>query len=233
MRRLRPRLASTLAMVAGVAALLLLCSWQLDRHSEKNAGVAAARAARGLPPLGPAALEKHPLPLYRHVQLTGRFERSVLLEGGRQLRASPAYGVLQVFETTSGRRILVDRGAIPSKDRDLVLSRLPAPLEVQGQLRPLPRLRAGAPANPGGDPEFWQARSVGAMHASQPDLLPEVYLKAGTPLAQGERPSSTAELADGYEPVVVRYESLHYAYQWAAIATLLVALWVWGSLERR
>ncbi len=232
MRRLRPRFASTVAALAGVAVLLSLCAWQLDRHIEKNAGVEPARAALGQPPLDGAALSQSPLPLYRHLQLSGRFVDSVLLEGGRQVGTSPAYGVIQVFETSAGQRIVVDRGAILSLDRAGALSRLPSPPTVQGQLRPVPRSMPSAPVNPGEEPQFWRARSLGAMHASLEDVEPGVYLKAGSPLAEGESPEPSPDLADGYQPVTVRYESLHYAYQWAAIAALLIGLWVWGSLEK-
>ena len=232
MRRLTPRLLPTLAMSMGMVILLGLSGWQFARHVEKNAGVEPARDAAGLPTLDASALEQSPLPLYRHLALPGRFVGPVLLEGGRVLGGQPAYGVVQAFETSAGKRIFVDRGEILSNDRRGALSRLPTPGSVQGQLRPVPESRGRTPVNPGDSPEIWRRRSLGSMYDALPDLEPGIYLRAGPALAKGVAPTASPDLADGYRPASIRTDSLHYAFQWLAIAGVLFGLWAWASLEK-
>lgn len=226
-RRLRPRLLPTVAAAAALLVLLNLSAWQLRRHTQKNRWLETARAAWGAPPMGDEGL--NPAALWHHIELTGRFEGDPHLEGGRERGLDPAYGVLQVFVTAAGDRLLVDRGELLAINRAAALKRLPVVDRLEGQLRPLPEGRTGAAVNPGESPLIWRKNSIGAVHAATPDLLAGVYLRAGEPAAAPSAPEAT--LSDGYGPLAARHDSLHYAYQWAAIAALLVGLWVWGSLD--
>ncbi len=257
MARLRPRAVPTLAALVGVAILLGLCVWQLHRHGERNAWVAGAQAAEGLPPVADPDLTDPDPVLFRHVTLRGRFVGPVLLEGGRQIGGVPAYGVAQEFAT--GRvRLFVDRGEVPASGVDAGISALPDERDIEGQLRPLPEGALREPANPGGEPLVWRRRSLRAMHASVDGLAPGIYLRAGPALEVGEEPRGAgpalevgeeprdagpaleageeprgdSERATGYRPIVMQYQSLHYASQWAAMAAILAGLWAFASWDR-
>ena len=70
------------------------------------------------------------------------------------------------------------------------------------------------------------------IHRHAEDVLPGVYLRAGPALQEDEEPRIEGALAVGYRPYTKRYDSLHYAKQWAAMAVILLGLWGWSSWER-
>ncbi len=194
-------------MLVGVVILGNLSAWQLRRHAFKNRWHEQEVAATGLP-----AVEGLPDDaLFRQVRLDGRFTGGVMLEGGRSLGHAPGYGVLQRFVLADGRGVLVDRGEVESI---AAASGLDAATAVAGQLRPLPDTRDREPV-PGTDPPVWPQKSMVGIHARAGDVLPGVYVKSGASLAAKRR-----------------YDSLHYAKQWAAMAVILVGMWAFASWER-
>ncbi len=226
-------------MLAGVLVLLSLCKWQFERHSFKNRHVPLAQAAQGLPVLDAANLSPESLDrdLYRHVRLSGRFVGEPLLEGGRQLGRRPGYALLQAFEASEGQALLVDRGELMLSDRVEVLRRV-AELggqSVEGQLRPLPDSSLRPAASDGGSQLIWPRNSLVSIHhhaALSHDLLPGVYLRAGPFLEAGETSEEGELLSTGYGAPRIRYDSLHYAKQWLAMALILVGLWAWAGFVR-
>jgi cytochrome oxidase assembly protein ShyY1 len=228
--RLRPRLTPTLATLIGVVILGRLCVWQLDRHQFKNRWVEQAHAAAVMPEVEGISSDLHEVTaiLFRHVRLEGRFDGPVMLEAGRGLKHGPGYAVVQRFVTTDGVGLLIDRGEVVSAAEALSLS---SPTSVEGRLAPLPEDHDRDPV-PGTDPEIWARRSMVGIHRRAGEVLPGVYLRAGQALAPDADPVPAPVLATGYRPYKKRYDSLHYAKQWAAMALILLGLWSWASWER-
>jgi surfeit locus 1 family protein len=114
-RRFRPRPWPTIVALAGIAVLLGLGTWQLQRLEWKQAMI-AERAARMAEPamalpkriVDPAALEHRP------VRLAGRFlhDKELYLPG-RSHRRQGGLHVMTPFVLEDGRAVLVDRGWVP------------------------------------------------------------------------------------------------------------------------
>lgn len=230
----RPRPWPTLGAALVVVTTLGLCGWQLQRDGERNQHLPAAQAAWGLARVDQASLaadlDGH---LFRDVALTGAYQAPVMLEGGRRVAGGVGYGVLQPFVTTSGLRLLVNRGNLRRADLEPGIAALTQgePQTLHGQLRPLPQGRSDAPVTSAALPPIWGRRNIGAMHAWVGDLAPGVYLWAGEPLSAGQEPAPDPLLATGYGPVVRDNTSLHYAKQWLALAIIIGLLWGWASFE--
>jgi len=222
-----------------VLVLLSLCKWQLDRHTFKNRHVPLAVAAQALPVLEGDSLSGESLEgeLYRHVRLSGRFVGEPLLEGGRQLGRRPGYALLQTFQSSQGLLLLVDRGELLLADRTEALKRVEAleALSVDGQLRPLPESSLRSAVSTAEGPLIWPRNSLAGIHghaAGSHDIVPGVYLRAGPLLQEGESSEEGELLSTGYRAPKTRYDSLHYAKQWFAMALILVALWAGAGFVR-
>jgi len=233
--RLRPTLVPTVATVIGVLILGNLSAWQLRRHAFKNRWVPHARSVEGMPAIDGSDLVDRDLGAlaFRHIKLRGAFRDDLMLEGGRRMGHVPGYAVLQVFETED-YDLLVDRGEIPSADRDATLAGLAGhgPTTLEGQLRPLPDRFDADPVQPVSDPPVWPSRSLPGIHRHAGDVLKGVYLRAGPALEAGQEPAPNPVLADGYRPLEKNYSSLHYSKQWAAMALILLGMWGWVSWKR-
>ena len=217
-------------MLIGVIILGRLSLWQIERHEHKNQWVETARAAALLPGVDGLSSDLHEVTavLFRHVRLEGRWDGPVMLEGGRGMGHGPGYGVMRRFVTTDGVVVLVDRGEVSRPEEALTLPEGPA---VGGRLAPLPE-GVDKPPVPNTDPAIWPRKSLVGIHARAGDVLPGVYLRAGPALSEEEAPRLEGTLAVGYRPYTKRYDSLHYAKQWAAMALILVGLWGWASWQR-
>ena len=229
----RPRLWPTLGAGFVVLAALGLCAWQIARDGVRNQHLDTARAAWELPGVGPEVLKSPDQALFRDITLTGTYLDQVMLEGGRRVTGEVGYGVLQVFETTGGQRLLVNRGTLRRADRDAGLAALDhgVPVTLRGQLRPLPESQEGPPVESPGLPPIWGQRHVAAIHAWVGDLEPGVWVWAGERLAEGEEALPAPLLATGYGRVVRDNTSAHYAKQWLALALIIAGLWGWASFE--
>ncbi|MEL6196341.1 MAG: SURF1 family protein [Pseudomonadota bacterium] len=117
--RLRRLVAPVILGVVGTATLFALCSWQLQRLDWKL-GIIAVLEERlaadpvALPPQPQAEADE-----FRRVRVTGRFTAAPGTHGQPDapllatLDKQPGYRIIQPFETTDGRRIMVSRGWVP------------------------------------------------------------------------------------------------------------------------
>lgn len=229
----RPRLWPTLGAGFVVVSALGLCGWQIQRDGVRNQHLITARAAWELPGVGPEVLADPFQALFRDITLSGSYQEQVMLEGGRRVGGSVGYGVLQVFETDGGQRLLVNRGDLRRADRDEGLAALDhgVPVTLRGQLRPLPESRDDLPIESPNLPPIWGQRHIGDIHVWVGDLAPGIWVWAGERLAEGQYPEPDPLLATGYGPVLRDNTSAHYAKQWLALALIIGALWSWASFE--
>ncbi len=128
--RFLSRLTSFTGLVSTVAALVVgllffkLGLWQLDRAEEKQSIVAAHNAATDLPPLQ-ALPPDGEVPLYRRVELTGRFDftRPFLLDN-RIVRGQAGFEVIVPFFLPNNQYVLANLGWIGhSGDRQVTLEK--------------------------------------------------------------------------------------------------------------
>jgi surfeit locus 1 family protein len=229
--RSRHWLVPTLFTIAGVALLLGLGTWQVERLHWKEGLIARLEARLAEPPadlpegVDPAAIE------YRHVRFTGRFlhDKEMFL-AGRTLDGEGGYHVVTPLQPPAGLPVLVDRGWIPLNAKDPASrpgSRPEGAVTVDGHIR-LP-----APPNlftPDNQPDdnLWFSVDLAAMarHAGLAAVRP-FYVQAGPgpgpkSLPRGIRLS--AELPNNH---------LQYALTWYALAVALLVTYIVYMRRRR
>ncbi len=124
-----------LAGIAGVAIFVSLGLWQLDRLEQKRALLAAIEARLAAPPTDLPDKVDPEKDRFRPVRLEGEFTGEYAFVLSSRPGIGPGVRVIAVLETTTGRRILVDRGFLADTER----SRLQAgngrgPVSVIGHL---------------------------------------------------------------------------------------------------
>ena len=207
--------------LVGVAILLKLGFWQLDRRLWKEAMLAeiAAQIAADPAPLPPIGTDTAPLK-YTPVQIVGAAtgEEILVLSGMKGVGAG--YQVISAFETDDERRILVDRGFIPEAAR--TTPRPATALIIDGNLHwpeeadsytPAPALTAG----------LWVARDVPAMAKAlntEPVLVVAARI-SGDPQGIEPRPIAITGIPNDHLNYAITWFSL--AIVWAVMT--LALLW--------
>lgn len=145
--------------IIGCAILLSLGLWQLQRLHWKEEMLSEIQAR----------IESAPKPLptaidismkYDPVVVSGRTtgDEILVLSGTRDLGGG--YQVISGFETTDGRRIMIDRGFIPQDDRHA--ARPPVDLQIEGNLH-WPAEKNSSTPEPNLTEGIWFARDVPQM----------------------------------------------------------------------
>lgn len=202
--------------VAGVAILMSLGIWQMQRLAWKE-GILAEIEARIT--AAPLALPEAPDPerdRYLPVIVEGRFDPGFVRVLVSQKGMGAGYRIISVLVTQGGRRVLVDRGVIP------VAAQMPeasqAPVTVIGNLH-WPADRDGfTPANDLDD-NLWFARDVTdlAAHLDTEPVL--VIARAIDPATTQIRP-----LAVGIDNIP--NDHLSYAITWFSLAAVWLGMTV-------
>lgn len=198
--------------LCGMAVLISLGIWQLQRLAWKEAVLAEIDARIGAAPTAlpatPDALADRFLP----VTVAGRFTQDALDVLVSRKQIGPGFRVIAVLETDTGRRVMVDRGFVTDEARGLprdvvaveVTGNLVWPEEVDG-FTPAPDAARG----------MWFARDVPAMAEA---LKAEPVLIVARSLT-----------GDGIEPMpvdssAVPNDHLNYAITWFLLA------FVWAGM---
>lgn len=195
--------------VAGVAVLMSLGFWQLDRMEEKRAYLdeIETRIANAPIPL-PAVPEEGPHK-FQAVTAEGRFTGEYLEVLAGRTGASPGVMVIEVFALPDGRRIMVQRGFVEQEARGL--PRASTEAVVEGNLH-WPDDTSSSTPPPDQKTGLWFARDVPAMAeklATEPTLI---VARAPTGDGIAPMPVDTSGIPDNH---------LGYAVQWF----LLAATW--------
>lgn len=231
----RSRAVITVAAIAGVVLTARLGFWQLDRAAQKNAIQSALDTRRVLPPLPAADLARDEAAAaqqhHRAVVVEGTWlpERTVYLEN-RPMAGRTGFVVVTPMLLADGTALVVQRGWLP---RDL-----------------LDRTKVAAPPLPAA------AGRVAGRIAPPPSRLVELGAAASGPIRQNlDFAAFTAEVGRPLRPLSVVQEDgpltaadgllrqwprpaadVHkhygYAFQWFALATLILGLYVWFQLLR-
>ena len=227
-RRLKPRLWPTLIALCGLAVLLALGTWQVQRLHWKNALIAKLETRTSAAPMplpaeivDPEALEFRPL------RLQGRFlhDRELYLEA-RSHRGQAGLHVITPLLLDDGRALLVDRGWVPLARRAPGTRRagqLAGPVTVAGQAR-IGGWTGYGFLRPENDPEanvwLWMELPRMAQSAGLREPVTGLYLVAGPAANPGGLPIGRAA------EVSLPNDHLQYAVTWYALALVLLVVYL-------
>lgn len=224
-----------LATLAGVTLTARLGVWQLDRASQKAALQAAWDERRALPPLasnalahdGAAAAEQ----MHRAVRLEGRWlaAHTVYLDN-RQMNGRAGFYVITPLQLDDGSAVLVQRGWQPRDQLDrsrVVEPPTPAgPVRLLGRIAPSPsRLYEFDGAAPGRIRQNIDLADYARETALS--LRPFTVVQA-----DGAEAADDGLLRQWPQPAAGLHKNYGYAFQWFALATLILGLYVWFQLLR-
>ncbi|MFD1343780.1 SURF1 family protein [Litorisediminicola beolgyonensis] len=198
----------------GTAILLWLGTWQLQRLEWKRGVLNEITSTID----GPA----EPLPTmiapteqrYQPVALTGEVlpgEVHVLVSVKRQ---GAGYRIIAPFRTDAGRLILLDRGFVPTQDKDA--ERRVGPAEVTGNLHWPDDRNSATPANET-ERNIWFARDIGPLAETLGTEPLLVIAKTETPPAPGIDPLPVS--IEG-----IPNDHLQYAITWFSLAAVWIAM---------
>ena len=221
-------LPAILLGVAGVAILLGLGVWQLQRLAWKQKVLAEIGAQMLAPPAAlPESAGLDPdAARYAPVRVAGRTTgREILVLSGK-VDLGPGYEVIAAFETAAGRRILLDRGFVADAARHD--PRPAVALSVTGNLH-WPRETDSYTPPPDLGENIWFARDVPAMAAALGTEPLMVVVRTAEGDAQGivAVPVDTSTMPNDH---------LHYAITWFLLALAwagMTGLLVWRIRQGR
>ena len=239
MRPSRPFLLLSLATVAGVAILLSLGFWQLERAAQREQQRSEVQMRRTLTAvyitrLPPEALDE----LHgRRVRLLGAYQERQFLLDNQVRDKRPGYQVLTPFETAHHHQLLlVDRGWIP---QGALRRRTPRPAAPGPRRRQIEGTLHRTARNPFTDAEHlfegpgWPQVAQEVDYARFAERLGELEL---LPIVLRLHPDQ----ADGFRrdwpaPPMTAEKHLAYAVQWFAMAGVfaLLMLGILWRLHRR
>ena len=221
-------LAGLLAVLIGIALLLSLGFWQLDRRAWKRDLIASIEERSNTPPIAlPGQLEEVPDLEFLRAEAGGVFDHEQeLYLVARTLEGKVGFHVLTPLKLGDGRLLLVDRGWVPP---ELKLQSARAESQLQGRVLVTGLLRSDgwkgqSWIRPDNRPEQneWLYIDLDAMAEAigRPDLTRDYYLQ-----------SLEGSGGEGYPRAVpsrsnIRDDHLQYALTWFALAIALVAIYV-------
>lgn len=200
--------------VGGFCVLIALGIWQFSKVQAKNAIIGQAEQRLIAEPTHLPDILNPQRDDYRRVAVEGRFVND---EESYFLTSLPPYGpgfnVIAPFETTDGRRILVDRGFVPQRLRDPAQREATTPdgvVDVVGVLR-WPQ-----------DTSFWTLDAdLSKREFYSRSIEPLADFMKTEPLMILEGEKSGADWPRGSAAQVnIRNQHLPYAIQWFAIAAV-------------
>jgi surfeit locus 1 family protein len=208
--------------LAGVAVLVALGVWQLQRLAWKTAVVAAIDARLAAPPV---PVPPHPSPeadQYRRVRAAGVVEAGELHVYVPAPGGGAGYRVIAPLRLPDGRRILLDRGFVPVGDKDA--PRRLGPVTVEGSLH-WPQESDRFTSAPDLAKNIWFARDVRPM-ADALGTEPVLLVTAASDDPAGPLPM----------PVTpnIRNAHLGYAITWFGLAAVWAVMsgYLWRIRRR-
>ncbi len=215
-------------LIVGIGGSCLLASlgaWQLQRLAWKEGILAEIEAKIAADPVPLPAAPTADRDKYLPVIVEGDFDGEDVAVLVSLPQVGPAYRLVASFETADGRRIMVDRGAVPVANRANAMSA--KSVTVHGNLHwpdevdrwtPMPDLEAG----------IWYGRDLAAMAAelrTEPVLVVTREASSNDPAAT-PLPVTTEGIPNNH---------LGYAVQWfglAAVWAVMTLFLLWRIRKR-
>jgi len=233
----------TLFTVVGIAILIGLGVWQLDRKVWKENLIATitARLDRAPEPLPPRADWQRLTPAadeYRHVTFPAEFlpgQEALVYSAGSAFRPDvqgAGYWVFAPARLSGGGIVVVDRGFVPADRKDAASRAQGAPQRVVDIVGVMRWPEAPGLFTPQAEPQnkVWYLRDSTAIAAAKKwDTTAPFYIEQETPLPPGGLPKP------GRLVVALPDNHLQYAITWFALALGLAsvyAVWLAGRIKR-
>lgn len=218
---------ATLAFVlAGLAILIGLGTWQMERRVWKADLIATMDARLASPPIPVGEfLVNHAGEEYRPVSASGTFRHDQeMYLAARSYQSQLGYHVVTPLILDDGKTaVLVDRGWVPS-DRQLPASRaagqVAGPVTVTGIARQPAKLGLFTPDNrPDQNLWYWADLPAMAVHAGLAQIAP-LLLEAGPAENPGGLPIG------GQTFINLPNNHLQYAVTWYSLAVVLAVIYL-------
>jgi surfeit locus 1 family protein len=231
-RRFAPGLWPTLVTLIGLAVLIGLGTWQVERMQWKRALIAERQAHLAAPPEAlPAASDAWASWDFRPVVAEGVFRHDLeQLIGVAAIDGQLGHHVLTPLVRPDGVAVLVDRGWVPV-DRAHPAARREGQVAGAVQVAGIARYRADdrpgwfTPDNQPGE-RLWYWYDLASLEAALGVELLPVAIEADATPNPGGLPlgaQTRTELTDNH---------LQYAITWYGLAAGLLAIWIGFGLAR-
>ena len=213
--------------VVGVAILCSLGTWQLHRLTWKEAMLADIETRISATPIDFSTLTTLDAERdqYLPVTVTGRTtgQEADVLSGLKE--QGTGFEIISAFETSDGRRILLDRGFVPEAQKDA--ARPPVELTVTGNLE-WPNEADTYTPEPDMSANLWFARNVPDMAASLKTDPILVVIRTADGDAQGILPMPV-------DTTGIPNDHLNYAITWFSLAAVWagMTLYLLWRIRRR
>jgi surfeit locus 1 family protein len=226
----QPRLLTTLAAAAGVAATLALAHWQLTRAHEKEALAARLEALAKDPPVALSATEIQAEDvLWRRVTVRGRFEPeyAVFLDNRIRRGAAGYHVIMPLAIGGGGRYVLVNRGWVAGTPERANLPTVRTPqgmVEISG-LAIVPSKRFLELSTHVAEGRVWQNLTLERYREAVPVALQPVVIQQESALDDG--------LAREWDPPDTGVSKHYgYAFQWLALAITILVFYLVTHVRR-
>ncbi|MCE8000424.1 MAG: SURF1 family protein [Rhodobiaceae bacterium] len=217
----RPSLWPTLFLIASLPVLLWLGTWQLQRLEWKLGLVEQMEARLDAPAIAIEDASPGIDDEFRRYRLSGAFDAGVEFHW---LATSEAYGIgyliFAPFTLQDGRKVMVNRGFIPSPLKEDIANRLGGTASFEAIAR-VPEMPGALDATNDITANIWFTRDTAAMAdlAGGGDYLP-IYLEKLGEVAEEDWPKP------GAAKVTLVNNHLDYALTWYGLALVLVVIYL-------
>jgi surfeit locus 1 family protein len=223
---MRRRLILSIAALAGIAALLALGTWQIQRLHWKEGLIAEREAAVAAAPVPlPATLDAARDLDFHRVRAEGvfRHDREMQVNATDRTSGIGGYLVVTPLDLGDGRVVLVERGWVPRERRaagSRIEGNVTGRVVVDGLLR-LPQAKPGwfVPENDPARGEWFYIDPAAMARAAGVSALP-YYVEAGPAPNPGNLPKG------GQADTALRNDHLQYAITWYALAAALAVIYI-------
>jgi surfeit locus 1 family protein len=225
MIRFRPLLVPTLWLAPGLALLVGLGVWQIERLHEKEALIARVQAGLTAPPVDLTQIMKAgpPQSEYRHVRVSGHFlhdrEQYLFAQGPG---GAPGVHVITPLVGEHGETVLVDRGFVPDVLRDPLrrkAGQIKGEITMTGVLR-LPQQAGLFTPAPNPQTHLWFVKDVGGMAKAAGVTALPILVEADATPNPGGWPTG------GQTRIDFPNDHLQYAITWFGLALALLGVYL-------
>ncbi|HMI95679.1 MAG TPA: SURF1 family protein [Micropepsaceae bacterium] len=231
MIRFRPMLIPTLWFLPGLALLVGLGIWQIERLHEKEALIATVQAGISAPPvpLADALARGAANAEWRHVRVTGHFlHDKEIYVFSRGPKGAVGVDIVTPLVLKDGGTVLIDRGFVPealheSKTRQA--AQVTGEVSLTGVLRLSQQPGLFTPA-PNTDTRLWFVKDVPSMAKTAGVIVPSLIIEADATPNPGGWPLG------GQTRVEFANDHLQYAVTWFGLALALSGVYLFYHRSR-